>query len=186
MTFNRLNSTLPNQVGGYLLLALVLAVLPLLSVSNASNLEFTAEEQTWLDSYPTVRVGPAPDFPPVEFFNEDGQFSGMAAEYLELIKELVPAEFEVQQLESWSEVVSRTRKGNIDIWLEAAQTPERDQFMLFTEPYINLPAVIIAKHDLEGPLTLQDLQGMRIVGIEGYATLDYIRSVLPDADVDLV
>ena len=158
MTFSRPNSTLPSQAVGYLLFALMAIVLPLHSVSHASSLEFTAEEQAWLDTHSTVRVGPAPDFPPVEFFNEDGEFSGMAADYLELIRELVPAEFEVQQLENWGEVVSQTREGSIDIWLEAAQTPERDQFMLFSEPYINLPAVIIGKHDLQGPLNLQDLQ----------------------------
>ena len=78
MTFSRLNSTLPSEVVGFLFIVLLAAMLPLPSEALADDLDFTAEEQAWLDGHPVVRVGPAPDFPPVEFFDESGTFLGMA------------------------------------------------------------------------------------------------------------
>jgi PAS domain S-box-containing protein len=161
----------------------VVAALCFSAVPPALGLEFTAKEQAWLDEGQTVRVGPAPDFPPVEFFDEEGRFAGMAADYLEILRKAVPAEFQVVRLGSWGEVVEETRAGRVDVWLEAARTPERNRFMVFTEPYIELPAVIITRRDLEGPLSLKELADLKIVGVEGYATLDHIRSELPRADL---
>ncbi len=171
---------------GRLFLA-VLILLPGQSAfgQEANQLGLTAEEQGWLQAN-TVRVGPAPNFPPVEFFHADGVYRGIVADYAALIQERLGTTFQIEQRANWSEVVEGTLQGEIDVWFEAAATDERREYMLFTEPYLRLPSVIIVRDSDRGSLTVDDLAGLRVAAVEGYAVVDYLRERTPGVELVMV
>ncbi len=167
----------------------VATVLGLVAILFASSVAWSAEppnltsaERAWLESHP-IRLGPAPNYPPLEFFDDEGQYVGVVADYASLIEEQLGVEFTVVREENWSDVVAATRQGEIDVWLEAADTPERREFMLFTEPYLHVPCVIIVRREQTESLTLADLSGLRVAAGAGYAVTDYIREQQPTIDV---
>jgi sigma-B regulation protein RsbU (phosphoserine phosphatase) len=145
--------------------------------------ELTQEERAWLESQGRIRVGPAPNFPPVEFFDETGEYRGIVADYVALFEERLGIEFEIVRLPTWNDVVERTIAGEIDVWFEAAATDERSEYLLFTEPYLRLPSVIIVRTEQTGLLVPADLAGRRVAAGEGYAVVDYLRDRVPGIDI---
>jgi len=150
------------------------------------SLVLTDEERAWLSEHPTIRIAPAPNFPPVEFFDDQGTYHGIAADYAAILESKLGIRFEVEQRSAWAEVVEGTKLREVDVWMEAADTQERRTFMNFTEPYISLPAVIIVRRSLKGHLSLGDLEGMRVAVIEGYASAEYVRENFPQLELIFV
>jgi len=147
------------------------------------SLELTAEERAWLEEHPVIRIGPDPDFPPTEFFDEKGVYSGLAADYLRLIEQILGIDFEILRLKDWDECIEKARRREIDMFGAAMETPQRAEYMLFSDPYLSFEAVIIVKETLERQLTLEDLTGLRVAVPYGYAVHDYLLIHYPDLDL---
>jgi sigma-B regulation protein RsbU (phosphoserine phosphatase) len=147
------------------------------------GVELTQDERLWLESQERIRVGPAPNFPPVEFFDEAGEYRGIVADYVALFEERLGIEFEIVRLPTWNDVVERTMAREIDVWFEAAATDERREYLLFSEPYLRLPSVIIVRTEQTGSLVPADLAGRRVAAVEGYAVLEYLRERVPGIDI---
>ena len=146
------------------------------------TVDLTPDERAWLAEN-TIRVGPAPNFPPVEFFAEDGLYRGIVADYVSVFEERLGVQFEIVRRPAWNDVVESTKRGEIDVWFEAADTEERRGYMLFTEPYLRLPSVIIVRDEEEERLTVDDLASRRVAAVEGYAVVDYLRERVPGIDL---
>jgi serine phosphatase RsbU (regulator of sigma subunit)/ABC-type amino acid transport substrate-binding protein len=142
--------------------------------TSRDGIELTKEERQWLDEHPVIRVAPDPDFPPFEFIDDSGQYRGIAADYLELLEERLPIQFEIVNLKNWTEVIEHAKAHKIDMWAAAAETPRRREYMAFSEPHIQLPGVIITTTDTSGALTLEDLHGKRVVVVSGYVWHDWL------------
>jgi ABC-type amino acid transport substrate-binding protein len=66
---------------------------------------------------------------------------------------------------SWTQLIEQIKIGKIDILPSVVKTPERSNFLVFTEAYITLH-LVVATHINSGFLTdLDDLEG-KVVGIE--------------------
>ena len=168
------------------LLAAALIVLGGLALAHAdedAGLDLTAEERAFLASHPTIRVGAAPNFPPIEFFDSRGSYSGVAADVSRLLERKLRVEFEIVRKKDWNEVVEATKRGEVDVWMEAAHTPEREEYLRFGTPWLELPAAIIVRDDTPGEFTLESLRGKRVVVIEGYASALHVRKVAPELDL---
>ncbi|WP_459865713.1 ATP-binding protein [Endothiovibrio diazotrophicus] len=146
----------------------------------------TLDERRWLTDHPVVRVAPDPDFPPVEFFDADGRYRGIAADFIELVELKSGLQFEIVRLASWDEVLSQAKARQVDMFGAAAPTPQRAEYMAFTAPYIEVPAVILVRNDVQASLTLEQMKGMRVAVISGYAAHDYLSQHNPGIRLDVV
>ena len=52
---------------------------------HQAQLLLTPEEQAWLREHPVLRIAPDPDYPPLESFDEQGNYQGVAADFFRLI-----------------------------------------------------------------------------------------------------
>ncbi len=135
------------------------------------------EERAWLHARPTpLRIAPDPHFPPVEFFDEEGKWRGIAPAYVALIEKALGVRFAVLRIESFQAVLDHARQRSIDIATTVIDTPERRQFLRFTSPYIRIPNVIVVRQDREGELSIADLSALpRVVYQGGYAIGDVLK-----------
>jgi PAS domain S-box-containing protein len=147
--------------------------------AESGRLEITAEERAWLKAHPVIRLTPDPAFPPIEFFEGD-TFSGIAAEYVRLVEAKLGIAFDIRKVDSWSTSVRLTQARENDVWSAVAVTPERKAYVLFTAPYIDSPAVIIVRDDIERTLGLQDLKGKKVGVIKDYAIGSILRLSNPE------
>ncbi len=158
----------------------------ILSAQNEPQIDLTDTEREWLAEHPSLRLAPAPNYPPIEFFDDDGEYRGIAADYVALLESKLGIRFEVLRYDAWNDVVEATKNREVDVWMEAADTPERREFLNILSPYLNLPAVIITQKKTVGELSLSDLIGLRVAVPEGYATQRFIEERQPDLDLLLV
>ncbi|MEJ1401919.1 MAG: transporter substrate-binding domain-containing protein, partial [Candidatus Sedimenticola sp. (ex Thyasira tokunagai)] len=158
---------------------LVGALLLILTPTVSADI-LTHEERQWLKENPRIRFAPAPNYPPVEFFDQNNQYRGVTADFVAHMKSLVGLDLEIVQLQNWDQVIENSKKRQVDVWGAAAQTPERSEYMNFTESYIRLPAVIIVRKEVEGTLKMEELAGKKVVVIQGYASQKYIEQNFPE------
>jgi len=146
---------------------LLLFLLILISI-NLQALELNTEEEIWLEQQQTIRIAPDPNFPPIEWSDEEGNYRGISADYMELISQMLGIKFDVVKCKSWDDVLQKARNREVDMLPAAAQTPPREEYMDFSDPYLIFPGVIITRKDQPKYENPQDLFGKKVVIVSGY------------------
>ena len=162
------------RVSALLALCLIAWALP------AACLELTAEEQAWLTAHPTLRLGVDPNWPPFEFIDHDAQYQGLAADYVALIEQRLNIRLTPNLARNWSEVLADARTGNVHVLPSLTATPERQQYLTFTRPYLDFPIVILAQDAGPQPRRLNELGGLTVAVVEHYAPHELLRDQHPD------
>ncbi len=151
----------------------------------------TTEERAWLSEHDgKIRLGHDPDAKPIEYIDENGKFNGLAADYVRLIEKTLNFHFDIVSPKTWDEAVKRAKNKEIDVLCAFTKTGEREQWMLFTKPYLIIPIVILTRNDFEGSLTLDEIQDMKVTFTKGwvidaYLTKEYSHiNMLPAIDPD--
>jgi PAS domain S-box-containing protein len=171
-------------LGGILLIAASLVVWQQLKSAGTVNL--TPSERAWLNAHPVIRLAPDPDFPPTEFLDANGQHRGIAADYVALLQERLGVRFQIVKLRDWAEVLTKARQREIDVLAAATITPDRSAYLLFGEPYLEFPAVLVTRKNFTGPLDLRRLSGRKVAIKAGYAARYYVQTNYPLIEVDVV
>lgn len=165
------------RVSAILLLCLACWTLPALS------LELTPDEQTWLAKHPQLNLGVDRDWPPYEFIDSDAHYQGLAADYVRLIEQRLSITSRPPLEQNWSEVLSAARAGSVQLLPSLMATPEREQYLTFSRPYLDFPIVILAQEQGPQPRRLADLQGLRIAVVDNYATHELLRDKHPELNL---
>ncbi len=146
----------------------------------------TPHERDWLERHPVIRLAPDPDFPPIEYLDENGRYQGIAADYTRLMEKILGITIQIEKLDTWNDVLDAAEARNVDMFGAASESPQRREYMNFTTPHIELPGVIIVRNDADAVLNLEKLKGLRVAVISGYIWQDYLSNDHPELELDLV
>ncbi len=111
------------------------------------KINLTDEEKKWLKRHKIIRIGVDPLFAPFEIVTADNKYKGIGANYIRLIEKRIGLKMELVPDLSWKEVINKTKKREIDLLPCIGVTEARKKFLLFTEPYLSFPRVIITRVD---------------------------------------
>ena len=153
---------------------------------QGQGLGLTQSEQSWLQEHPEIRLSPDPDFLPIESIDVKGKYIGIAADYIALLEKKLNIQFKILKYKNWDEVIEKSKARESDMWGAATPTPQRLKYMLFTQPFIELPAVIIVRENIEKSLSLKDLKGLKVAVISGYGIHDHLTVNNPEIKLDVV
>jgi PAS domain S-box-containing protein len=146
------------------------------------KVSLTPQEQLWLSRHEgTIRIG-ITVIPP-QVLRGNGQYKGLCIDYIRLIERRLGCGFKLVPYTTWNEVIQAAKARRIDMIFAAQQTPERQQYLLFTEPYIELPNMIVVRKDRKGGENLKDMLGWRVATSEGSAVHEYLKREFPDLDL---
>lgn len=149
-------------------------------LAGDTQVELTTEEKQWIMEHrDSIRIAHAPDWPPMDFLNEQGEPTGMVADYIQLIEKKLGITFVTQQAGSWNEVLEFAKKGQIDVISAGQETPERKSYMYWSSSYLTLETTIIVEKKKKTRLTLDKMAGMTIGVPDGYAIGEFIREQYP-------
>lgn len=166
---------------GFLLICLsFLMLLPGETSAADYVLNLTEEEQQWLQKHPVIHIAPDPDFAPFEWFSQDGTYQGMAADYVRLIEQRLNIQFRVVHADDWSKIMGLARAREVDVLPAVAKSPQREKYLLFTEPHISAKGVIVTSKGYEN---IQQLLGKRIAVVNDYVWDDWITHNKHDVDL---
>jgi len=161
------------------LMCLVFLLPAVVLASGEKELQLTAVEKAWLKQHPVVRVGIDPHFEPYELVNKEGQFLGISQEYLQLLSQKLDIEFQVVPYDTWSEVVEASKRKDIDVLSSVTETPQRLDYLSFTQPYLYFKAAIVTQWDSYQVSQLEDLAGKQVALIKNYALSELILKQEP-------
>ncbi len=156
------------------------APIPFDEKSKPVALELTPEERSWIEEHPRLRVGVDPAWPPYEFVNSTGRYSGIAADYVALIQDRLGITLEVQPGLTWNQVLTKLENKELDVSPAITQTPERSRFLLFTQPYVKYSVAIVTPLAHSGIESLAALAGKRVALVKGYAFTEIALAAQPD------
>ena len=136
------------------------------------------EERAWLANHPVVRVAVDKDWAPIEWRAEDGTMRGISIDYLRRMETMLGIRFELDPEPSWQRQIGKAHERGIDLFACLGDTPQRHEFLAFSEPYITFPIVIFAKdgtyiHDLG------DLAQQVVAVQQDYAEEELLRQGWP-------
>lgn len=137
-------------------------------------LPLSQEEKQWLEDHPVIYYAPDPIFAPVEFINAEGDPNGIAIEYLDWIEKNYDIHFEIVQLKNWTDILEGVRSKEIDL-MSATKTPQRSEYAIFTDSYVNLENTILVRDDSYETLSEDALQDIKTGVMRGYAVSDYLE-----------
>lgn len=156
--------------------------------STEPSVFLTEEERTWLKAYEgKIAIGYTTDYPPVEFL-EYGKYTGISADFFELLEKKLGIDIQMVEFGSWSELMRSAMNKEIAGITAATKTDERSEYLNFTVPYIINPNVIITRKNFSEELTFDKLSNMslKILVIEDYSIIEYLRENYPQLDFDTV
>ncbi len=153
--------------------------------SQVEVLNLTAEERAFLKKHPVFRVGNEDDWPPFDF-SEHGKPKGYAIEHLELLGQHLGISFEYVNGYTWSELLELFKEKRIDILPSLWISEARKQYMLFTEPFLELPYVLVTRKTNTAVHSFQDLQDKIIAVPKGYKQEEVLREHYPEIQLHVV
>ncbi len=171
-----------------LVLALLLLVLsallsPALAFSPDPTLGLSDTELAWLKKHQNdIRYGPNPYWPPGDYM-EDGKHKGIVADYIKIIEQKLDVHFQRVYYDDWDTFYHGLMTGEYDLVGACQKTEERQKVLAFTEPFLRTRLVILTQTNRPHIKDLAELNSMSLAGIEGYSSLDYVRTKYPGAQI---
>jgi diguanylate cyclase (GGDEF)-like protein len=147
--------------------------------NNAFLTSLTMAERKWLQEVPALRLG-IDSWYPFEYFNDKGDYSGLSADYIEYIKNSLSLTIEADKNYSWAESLAAIKVNKIDVISAIVRTPEREKSMLFTNPYISAPTVLVSRKNGFNADSLASLKGRTIGIVAENAVLGFVASDYPE------
>lgn len=145
------------------------------------NLTLSKEERKWLEAHPKVKIGIDAGYAPYSYLDKDQQFIGVAPDFISILSRSLNIEFEPVPKLSWPEIVNAAQNKDLDIIATAVITPERLEFLNFSQIYIPTPLVIMTRHEDEGLIqSASSLSGKKVALVGGYSSSKRVLAEHPD------
>ena len=151
-------------------------------LSTISSL--TGTEQKWLSEHNSFSLGTDSAFPPFEFNDEQGEHSGISADYRHYAQEQLQIDLKPTLGISWEEALKEFKRGNIDVMSSIFYTKERAKNINFTDPYFEISLVIVSKKNAFYAESLTSLNGKKLGLIKGYVYNELIGRDHPNINIE--
>ncbi|MES9904000.1 MAG: transporter substrate-binding domain-containing protein, partial [Sedimenticola sp.] len=143
---------------------------------DSGRLQLSMEERAWLETHPDLRLGVDPSWPPYDFVDSHGKHQGLAADILASLRKTLGIGMKLSGDLTWSQVLDGAKKRTVDIVSLLTPTPERAEYLLFSNPIVSSPWVIATRTDYKSRKGMESLYGKKVVVAEGYAVISLLRA----------
>lgn len=109
-----------------------------------TKINFTPEEQQWIDAHPRLLLVINHDQAPVAFISARNNFSGITADLLKLVTIHTGIQFDVQQQSDLGAMIESASTGDADLIL-LSPSLEREKVLRFSYPFISNPYALITQ-----------------------------------------
>ncbi len=148
---------------------------------EAVPVNLTNEELQWISENPVIKVTSKLNTAPNEFIRA-GSPVGFSIDYMNLVAENVGLEIEYIYGYQWSELLAMLENREIDVSHNIFQNDEREQYLTFTEPYMNLEPAFFGLAGSTPVHGIEDLRGKRIGVVAGWALDGAYRQKFPSLE----
>jgi len=141
---------------------------------------FTQAEVEWIKNHPTITVAIDNNWAPIDFVDKQGNHQGIAHDYLEFLYAFSGIHFIPDTSISWIEAVQKAKNQELDMYAAVTNTPERSEYMNFTETYLKFPMVIATRKGENFIDNIANLKNKIFAVGEGYAAQELLKKYYPE------
>ncbi len=143
------------------------------------KLQLSPREERWLKDHPVVKVVVNETFAPLTFFDADGNFRGITADLLELIRLRTGLRFEIQRSREVSTMIDQVTTGKADIIGAIVPSAQREAQLNFSRPYLENSYVLLTRKEPNAPSNLEQMAGKRLAITVGSPLEKNLRQDFP-------
>ncbi len=149
------------------------------SLLTDRKLQLSPREERWLQEHPVMRVVVNETAAPLTFFDNHGNFRGISADLLELIRLRTGLRFEVQSATGISDMISQVQQGRADVIAAISSGEERSALLNISRPYLENSYVLVTRSGADQPASLEHLNGRRVAVTRDSAMTELLSSRFP-------
>ncbi len=143
------------------------------------KLQLTLREERWLKDNPVVRVIVNEAYAPLTFFDAEGNFRGITADLLELIRLRTGLRFDIQRGRDVDAMINQIEAGKADIIGAIVPSTERETQLNFSRPYLENSYVMLTRKENQAPTGLEEMEGKRLAITVGSPLEKFLRENFP-------
>lgn len=162
----------------------LILILLFLQSSFSSEVVLTKNEKDWLGKHPNIKFGADAFWPPFDYLDKEGNYQGFNADMLKIINERLGINIEVVTGDR-DELQELLKKKKLDGLMSPPKTKEREKFTVFTEPYVEVPTILITKQE-KNIRNLEDLKDLSVAIAKGNTNISYVKTNFPKIDIKIV
>ncbi|WP_434766266.1 transporter substrate-binding domain-containing protein [Pseudomonas triticicola] len=148
-----------------------------------SKLQLTDREENWLKQHPVVSVVVNEAYAPLTFFDSAGNFRGISADLLELIRLRTGLRFEIQRSRNDAEMIRQIDNHKADLIAALLPSAEREKNLSFSRPYLENSYVLLTRKSADSPTNLAQLKGKRLAIAQGNPLVAYLHENFPGIEL---
>lgn len=150
---------------------------PLLLFSQVS-LDLSESEKAWLENQSEIKIGAMDHWAPFNFLDYKSEPSGIGADIVTVLNKRLNGKLKIVS-SNWSDIYNRTKNGELHAIMDITAKTEREDSFYFTQPYLQVPHVIVS-HVKQPPFNaLIDLDGKRVALEKDIGTISYLEKNFP-------
>lgn len=121
-----------------------------------------------------------PNWLPFEALSKQNQHTGISAEYIRLLRRMLPVPLELYPTSNWPASLQAAKDRHCDLLTLAMPTPSRLEYLSFTKAYLEVPNVVVTTKDKAFIRSVADIPNTSPVGIRaGFGTLELYQHRYP-------
>lgn len=156
------------------------AIFLLIPLAATAAIEFTDEEKQYIEQHPVVNICVDPDWAPYEHLDENNNYTGAIAEYMKVLQANTGLRFEVVHTDTWAQTKEFARQRKCDLVSSMNQTPEREEYLGFTTPYLRVHAALAIRKNDSDITGLDSLAGRKLAVVKGIVYNEGIKLDFPE------
>lgn len=145
-------------------------------IRNARTVALTPQEREFVKRMPVIRVQNEANFEPYNF-HENGQPRGHSIDLIRLLAERAGLRVEFVSGRDWDAYLKMMRNGELEVMTNIVRSPEREQYLHFTTPYLRLAQALYQRSNSRPINTLDELKGKSLVLPDGFYLYEQLSRV---------
>lgn len=141
----------------------------------------TEDEQLWIAEHPEIRFSET-HWSPLSIV-EQGQFSGILADYFDEISASTGLNFVFIPSSTWPEALDKFENKQIDVLPGSGNSMFEQKLGLMSQSFMHYPLAIVTRDDSDFIDDLSQLAGKTITVPKSYTSHQYLKSHYPNLDL---
>ena len=140
--------------------------------SNASSQQTASTE----GKYPkSLNVASSNSFPPINMLDKNGELTGFGRDLSDAVLNSLEIKVNRRHSAIWTDVIDWLDKGEIDLIHDTGYTEDREKYLDYTVPIIEMPEMIFVRSERLDINTLDSLNGKVVACVNKHITHLYLQ-----------
>jgi len=140
-------------------------------------------EKVWLKKNQNISITNECNYEPIIFEESNGVSKGLSVDIIQELEKILDVNFYYENCQILPELLNNIENGSVGLVSSVKSTTERRKYMIFSESYIEIPAIIVSFSKINKDLKIDNLSKYKI-GIASESSLYYeIKKLYPNNQI---